>query len=83
MTKSEAMGAILELLPATPEKGKFWTPDREEILCDSEEKIETLADFFDCLIGNGDSITGYYDPKDDNKNGETDQRTGYYYLYIE
>lgn len=67
-------------LPHTPCDG-LWTPDDEEILSESEDQIESLADTMDEMFGNCTS-TGYYDPEEDARNGETNERTGYYYLTL-
>ena len=52
----------------------------DEILCETEEEAETLANFFDQLFGMGTVSTGYYDPEEDERNGEVDCHTGYYYV---
>ena len=62
-------------------KHGFWT-DGEEILCTTEEQAEVLADFledlgFDCVH------TGYYDPKEDERNNEVNDHTGCWYVNID
>lgn len=66
-----------------PEHGHFWSPTSGEILVDDESKAEAVADFIEDLVGGQFVNTGYYDPEEDERNGETDQDTGYYYVNIE
>lgn len=59
-------------------KHGFWT-DGEEILCETEEQADIIADFledlgFDCLN------TGYYDPEEDKRDNCVDEHTGYWYI---
>ena len=58
---------------------RFWT-NGEDILCETEEDCETVADFIRCLFKDIDVHTGYYDPEEDRRNGEVDCCTGYYYI---
>lgn len=69
---------ISEHLPLDPSKdGSLWF-DGMEILGD-EEHINALADAMECA---GESpITGFYDPEEDKKSGETDDHTGFWYLH--
>lgn len=72
---------LLESLKENEENAKhgFWT-DGEEILCKTEGDVNSVVNFLeDC--GFSDLTTGYYDPEEDNRNGETDCRTGYYYIH--
>ena len=57
-------------------------PGRLEILSAEESEIETLANLFDQLYNEGTCNTGYYDPEEDELNGEVDAYTGLYYLTI-
>ena len=57
-------------------------PDGTEILSTEESEIETLANLFDQLYDMGTCTTGYYDPEEDELNGEVDAYTGLYYLSI-
>lgn len=50
-----------------------------ELLCKTETQAEGIADFLEDL-GFEDIRTGYYDPKEDEKNGEKDEYTGLYYV---
>ena len=58
------------------------SPDGTEILSAEENEIETLANFFDQLYGEGTVNTGYYDPEEDKRNGEVDAYTGLYYVTV-
>lgn len=81
---------ITEMLPCIYDKvdddfkeTHFLTnPDGTEILSTEESEIETLANLFDQLYGMGTCTTGYYDPEEDELNGEVDAYTGLYYLSI-
>jgi hypothetical protein len=83
--------AIIELLPNVFEMQSetlsdvrdtlFWT-NGEEILSSNENEIDTLANMFDQLYEESTVTTGYYDPDEDDRNGETDANTGFYYLSI-
>lgn len=50
-----------------------------EILCDTESRAEAIADFLEAL-GFSYVRTGYYDPEEDERNGEVDSYTGWYYV---
>ncbi len=58
-------------------KRTFWS-DGTMILSKDEAAINALADLLDQL--NGDIVTGYFDPKEDQGSGTVDEYTGYYYL---
>ena len=57
-------------------------PDGDEILCNSEEKAEAIADFAESIMCDYVSI-GYYDPIDDMRNNEVDFRTGLWYICVD
>lgn len=59
----------------------FWT-DGEEILCKTEKQAEVIADLLEDM-GFGLVCTGYYDPKEDEKNNAVDNHTGYWYVSVE
>lgn len=68
-------------LPNKPDK--IWYPqDGEEILCEDEQVADGIADLFDALYGEPTVNTGYYDPEEDKRNGEVNDRTGYYYVTL-
>lgn len=77
---TELLSKLVELLPH--EDAPIWAHDNDEILCDKEQTAEAIADLFDALYGEMTVNTGYYDPEEDERNGETDCRTGYYYVMI-
>lgn len=59
----------------------YWT-DGTEILCKTEAQAEHLANFLED-IGFDYVNTGYYDPVEDAKSGETDKYTGFYYVSVD
>lgn len=75
----QTMTAICRLLPK--EAAHIWS-DGEDILCDSEQCAETIADFIDAMYGVPVTATGYYDPKEDEMLNLVDDRTGYHYVTI-
>ena len=79
--KGESMfRQMIERLPKEPtENVKFWATD-EEILGKDDAAINHIADLLDAL--GYCSATGYYDPAEDERMGETDMLTGYYYVTI-
>ncbi len=50
-----------------------------ELLCKTETQAEGIADFLEDL-GFEDIRTGYYNPKEDEQNEETDEYSGLYYV---
>jgi hypothetical protein len=58
----------------------------DEILCKTEEVADALADMLECLYkAQGEDVlinTGYYDPIEDERNGEVDRYTGWWYVDI-
>lgn len=50
-----------------------------EILCDTEARADGVADFLEAL-GFSYVRTGYYDPVEDERNGEVDEYTGWWYV---
>lgn len=66
-------------------EGDIWSSG-DEILCKTEEVADALADMFECLYRvQGEEIlvnTGYYDPVEDERNGEVDRYTGWWYVNI-
>lgn len=71
---------IAESVPNTP--GPIWSEDGDEILTENKQLAESIADLFEAIYGEQTVNTGYYDPEEDCKNGETDERTGYWYVTI-
>lgn len=56
----------------------IWT-DGSEILCNTENRAEVVADFLEAL-GFEEVRTGYYDPEEDKRNHEVDHHTGWWYV---
>ena len=78
----ENLDKFLELLPMLPKHPiavGFWT-DGDEILTKNEAHADALADFIDSICGMTTAHTGYYDPVEDERSGEVDDHTGYYYV---
>ena len=84
--------SIILLLPKSPygELGgklyrynRFWT-NGEEILCNNLNDCVVVAAFLETIFECGLTIkTGYYDPKEDDRDGLQDENTGYYYITID
>lgn len=67
-------------------EGEIWT-NGDEILCKTESAANAIADMLVMLYKTqADEIlvnTGYYDPVEDERNGETDRHTGWWYVNIQ
>lgn len=59
----------------------YWS-DGKEILCKTEAEAEHLANFLED-IGYESMQTGYYDPKEDERDGAVDDHTGFYYVAMD
>lgn len=79
---------IFNMLPNQPrsfdtaDDPGFWS-NGNEILCPTETDCEIVAEFLRDLLSEFSTIdvhTGYYDPFEDEKNGEQDDNTGFYYI---
>ena len=57
----------------------IWS-DGEKILCEDSLVINTIADVLDAL--GYQAVTGYYAPKEDERNGDTDEYTGNWYVDV-
>lgn len=64
----------------TPKIHKIWTCG-DEILCKTETAADVIADLLEAM-GYDEVNTGYYDPEEDEKAGEVDRLTGWYYVTI-
>lgn len=74
---------ILDGLPKRPNE-PIWAPqDGDEILCDSHELAISLADLLDSVCGEPVAHVGYYDAVEDQRQGELDERSGWWYLSIQ
>ena len=71
-------------LPNCPIKD-IWS-DGGEILCKTESIADSLANVFEDLYKAEDEEvfmnTGYYDPIEDERSGEVDKYTGWWYVNI-
>jgi len=88
---SDLWNKILDMLPHEPrsydtaDDPGFWT-NGEEILCPSECEMNVVYVFLNDIFsefGSYTLITGYYDPFEDEKQGEQDNCTGFYYVRLE
>lgn len=50
------------------------------IVSKDEATVNRIADMLDSM--GFDAVTGYFDPKEDERSGEVDSLTGYYYVDI-
>lgn len=67
---------------------EIWhSPYTSEIMCKTESIANAVADMIEHLYdaqGIGVvCVTGYYDPKEDERNGDVDVHTGWYYISID
>ena len=68
---------LLDLLPDDPYGNLFWT-DGREILTEDYNAHGALVTFFDeCGLG---ICTGFYDPKEDEKDDCVNDHTGMFYI---
>lgn len=83
--------SIIDMLPNEPrsydvmDDPGFWT-NGDSILCPSETEMNFVYEFLNDLFsrfGECTIVTGYYDPFEDAKSGESDECTGFYYVSIE
>lgn len=76
---------IFKRLKNTPE-GEIWCDNETEILCKTESAANAIADLLEQLYeSQGEEIlvnTGYYDSKEDQRNGEEDKYSGYWYVTV-
>ena len=67
-------------------EGDIWT-NGDEILVKTESAADAIADMFETMYkSQGEEILvniGYYDPVEDEKNGEVDRYTGWWYVNIQ
>lgn len=75
------MSVIMKFIEALPNKeSPIWSLFCDEVLCESEELADAVADLFDAVYGEPTVNTGYYDPEEDERNGETCRDTGWWYV---
>lgn len=78
---SKAYEKLCQSLPQIPTQDEpFWS-NGWLILANSAEKANEMADYLDETFG-AVSVTGYYDPEEDERNGDVDMMTGYWYVDI-
>lgn len=75
--------ALRAALDKTEREGKnkhgIWMDSEGEIVCNTQTQAEGIADFLEDL-GFEEVRTGYYDPKEDARDGILDDYTGKYYV---
>ena len=75
------MDMICELLPKTNDH-RIWS-NGEEILCETMELAEHIADLVDAFYGDKVALTGYYDGEYiDDFGSEDTNENGFYYVHI-
>lgn len=66
--------------------GEVWS-DGDELLCKTESAADAISDLLWQLYqSQGEDVlphTGYYDPKEDVRSGETDRYTGWWYVDLD
>lgn len=64
-----------------------WCNNGDEIMCRSSDAADAIADLIESLYrSQGEEViivTGYYDPEEDERNGETDRCTGWWYVNMD
>ena len=64
-----------------------WCNNGDEIMCRSSDAADAIADLIESLYRSQDEtvtiVTGYYDPEEDERNGETDRCTGWWYVNMD
>ena len=58
----------------------WYSESADEILCRSEELADMIANIIEGISGEHEAHTGYYDPDEDERAGEVDEYTGWYYV---
>ena len=59
----------------------MWADELEgEIECSNNILADTVANIIEKISGEKQAITGYYDPKEDERDDCVDSRTGWYYV---
>lgn len=75
---------FVNALPDCP-CGYIWS-SKDEILCKSESAANTISELIEHLYASQQEDilvhTGYYDPIEDEKSGEVDKFTGWWYVDI-
>lgn len=72
---------LADALPAVPgDDDDMWYDCGDDILCRTADIADALADWLD--EHGYDSVTGYFDPADDEREDCVDQLTGWYYVTV-
>ena len=73
---------LLQTLPDKPAdpSNQVWT-DREQILCRTKDQASFLAELMK-TTDQEEYIVNYYNPEEDKKNHDTNNFTGWYYIYM-
>ena len=79
ITQEAIVAALNVILKDGKNKNGIVYDGGNEILCKKEYQAEGIADFLEDM-GFEDVRTGYYDPVEDERNGEVDRYTGLYYV---
>lgn len=81
MSCPDIFNGICELLPKT-NGHRIWS-NGEEILCETMELAEHIADLVDAMYGGRTAVTGYYEDEyiDDGGSEDTNEN-GFYYVHI-
>ena len=69
-----------EQLPEHPYEGVLMWTDGVEILCKTESLAKSVADALDAISGERQSYYHWYDPEEDERNGEVNDHTGWWYV---
>ena len=69
-----------EQLPTQPYEGVLMWTDGVEILCKTESLAKSIADTLDSISGERMSHYHWYDPEEDERNGEVNDHTGWWYV---
>lgn len=82
----EALPDISELLPGyvVGQNNQMYT-DGKYIFCQSEEQANIIADMLDVQLkslNRPETVTGYFNPKEDIRNGTVDKLTGFWYITV-
>lgn len=81
--KESVWDFITSRLPTSPEDAAngIWY-EGDDIMCKTEAQADTVADLLEALDDEVLVTTGFFDPEEDARNGETDRLTGWHYVTI-
>lgn len=65
--------------PPEPIAVDLWS-DGSQIMCRTEALADQIANALETISGEHEAHTGYYDPFEDARSGETDNHTGWWYV---